>query len=179
MNPLTRISPLLALLLLIGCAHNPPAPQTKAPDQTAAASLAPAGAGFSVSMPGTPKESTAPNGNHVFASEVNGLAYIVSYADMPPRIVATPGNMQALLDATRNSIVLNGHAKVLQELHTTLDGQPASELHLKTKEGYFMRLKLAFLGGRLYQIGVVTSGENASSPAIAQFIDSFHFTVQK
>ena len=175
MNLLSRISPLLALLLLIGCAHTPPAAQAPA----APATLAPAGGGFAVDMPGTPKQTPAANGNHVFASEVNGVAYIVSYADVPPQVQVNPKNMQGLLDATRESIVNNGHAEVVAEKQTTLDGEPARELHLKTKEGYFMRLKIGFLGSRLYQVGAVTSQEHAAAPEIARFIDSFRFTARK
>jgi hypothetical protein len=183
LNLLSRSGPPLALLLLIGCAHTPsahtPSAQTAAPAAPAAApSLAPAGGGFAVDMPGTPREAGGANGNHIFASEVNGMAYVVSYADMPPRIVVTPDTMESLLDATRDSIIHNGHAQVLAEQRTTLDGHPARELHLKTKEGYYMQIKLAFLGSRLYQVGAVTASENSSAPEIPRFIGSFRFTAK-
>lgn len=183
MNLLSRTSPLLTLLLLIGCAHNPPAgPAAATPAQPAAAArapLAPTGAGFSADMPGEPRESTAANGSHVYAAQVADVAYIISYADMPPEIQVTPQNTDALLDATRESIVHSGRAKVVEEKPFTVDGQPGRELQLVTKEGYRMRLRLAFLGARLYQVGVVTPAENATAPEIEKFLASFHFTARK
>ena len=165
LKTLLRLAPLFLSMLLLGCAQNPPRP-----------AFAPAGAGFSVQMPGTPQERTNPNGTHMYAAQVGKLAYIVGYHDLPPRVRPTASIRERVFDASRDAMTGQGGAKLLGEQDTTLDGHPGREMKLKTREGYFMQLKTAFNGSRLYQVSVVTPMDESTAPEIKRFIDSFHFT---
>lgn len=164
MKTLLRLAPLFLFMLLIGCAQNPAKP-----------AFAPAGAGFSVQMPGTPQERTNPNGTRMYAVQVGKLAYIVGYRDLLPRVKPTASVRERVFDAWRNEMTGQGGAKLLGEQETTLDGHPGRELRLKMREGYFMQLKTAFSGSRLYQVSVVTPMDESTAPEINRFIDSFRF----
>lgn len=167
MKLLYRLAPLFLSILLIGCAQ-PPIKIGK--------TFSPAGAGFSVEMPGKPKARTNPNGAHMYAVQAGKLAYIVVYDDLPKRMGDSESAREHTFDASRDILVKKGGAKVLSEHKATLDGHPGRELTLKTREGFFMRIKTAFSGSRLYQVSVVTPMNRSSAPEIDAFIDSFRFT---
>lgn len=165
------LTPLLAALLLAGCAQNPG--QSAA---NGAPAYAPQGGGFTVQMPGPAQEQTDPNGTHMFLSEVNGKAFIVGYTDFGNHLKVTKANADMLLDAARNGMVQNAHSKVISETKITFQGHPGRDLKLMTKEGYFMQLKMVLSDTRLYQVGVATPKDEANSPEIKKFIDSFRLT---
>jgi hypothetical protein len=165
LNLLPGIFSLIAALLLAGCAENPPKP-----------AFAPAGAGFSVQMPGAPQERTDPNGTHMYIGGSGKLAYIVGYHDLPPRIKPAASVRQRAFDASRDALTIHGGANLLSEQDTTLDGRPGREVKLKLRDGYFMQLKTAFNGTRLYQVSVVAPMDESTAPEIERFIDSFRFT---
>lgn len=170
MKLLYRLAPLFLSTLLIGCAQMPAQSSVKL-----GKTFAPAGAGFSVSMPGKPKARVNPNGAHMYAVQVGKLAYIVGYDDIPQRIKLTDKVRERIFDASRDMMVKKGGAKVLSEHEATLDGHPGRELAIKTREGYYMRLRTAFSGSRLYQVSVVTPMDHSDAPEIDAFINSFRF----
>lgn len=167
LKTLLRLAPLFLSMLLIGCAENPPRP-----------AFAPAGAGFSVQMPGTPQAHINPDGAHMYAVQVGKMAYIVGYRDLPPRIKPTASVRERVFDAWRDEMTSQGGATLLSEQNTTLDGHPGREMKLNMREGYFMQLKTAFNGSRLYHVGVVTPMDESTAPEVERFIDSFHFVKQ-
>ncbi len=164
MKSLYRLAPFLLSLLLLGCAQNP-------------AAFSPANSGFTVAMPGTAKEQTTESGGHIYASEDDQNAYIVSYTDFSDA-KQTPANVQRMLDGARNGATSNG-GKLLSEKKITYEGYPGRDLRLKTKGGNFMRLRIFMANGKLYQVGVVTDPDKSEAPIVDQFINSFHFTAKQ
>ena len=154
-----------AALLFVGCASAPP-------------SFSPPDSGFSVAMPGKPQEKTDKKGTHIFVSEVEGKGYIVGYTDFGHLVKANKSNSDIMLDATRNGVINGAHSKLVSEQKIEVDGHPGRDLHLITKEGFAMHLKLILTETRLYQVGVAAPPKDANAPEIDRFIDSFRFTAQ-
>ncbi len=158
------LTPLLAaLLLLAGCAQTPNG-----------AAYAPAGGGFTVLMPGSVQEKTDENGTHMYIGQVSGKdqAYIISYNDLGNKV--NRANADKVLDNVRNGIATKN--KLVSESHVTVDGHPARDLKFSTKEGYVMRDRVIIADSRMYQVLVVTSRDEANSPDVKKFINSFHLT---
>ncbi len=166
MKTFSRLTPFLVALLLVGCAQNP------------SASFSPADSGFAVAMPGKVQEHTDKNNSHIFVSEVEGKGYLVGYTDFGHMVKANKANSDIMLDATRNGIINGAHSKLVSEKKITMEGHPGRDLHLITKEGYAMHLKLILTETRLYQVGVAAPPKDANAPEVEQFIDSFRFTAQ-
>ncbi len=162
------LTPFAAALLLAGCAQNPSG-------SAGGSAYAPSGGGFSVQMPGPVQEQTDPNGTHMFLSEVNGKAFIVGYTEFGSHLKVTKSNADMLLDAARNGMVQNAQSKVASETRITFHGRPGRDYKLVTKEGYIMHLRMILAETRLYQVGVAAPKEDANSPEIKKFIDSFRF----
>lgn len=165
MKNFTWLAPFVAALLLAGCASSPPA-------------FSPADSGFSVAMPGTPQEKSDKKGTHIFVSEVNGKGYIVGYTDFGHMVKANKSNADIMLDATRNGIINGARSKLVSEQKIEVEGHPGRDLHLITKEGFAMHLKLILTETRLYQVGVAAPQKDKDAPEIDQYIDSFRFTAK-
>ncbi len=159
---ISRLVPALAILLLAACAQNP------------VSAFSPAHSGFTVQMPGTANEQTTERGGHIYTTEVDGKAYIVSYSDLAPRVKVTRANVQQILDNARGGAVSDN--KLLSEKKVTVEGHPGRDLGLQLKSGHYMRLRVMIADSTLYQVGVVAEMGQANAPEIAKFIDSFHFT---
>lgn len=160
------LSALIVLFTLAGC--------NKAP-----AEFSPPGGNFKVSMPGKPTEKTQDHGNsaattHLYASESGGMGYIVGYTESANFTAGIATDK--LLDAARDGALQSSSFKLLSEQRITVDGNPGRDLSMRNGQGYTMRLKLAVAGDRLYQVGVAAKNDEASSPKIETYVQSFHIT---
>lgn len=164
MKTFSWLTPLLAALLLVGCAETPNG-----------SAYAPAGGGFTVLMPGSVQEKTDESGTHMYIGQVSGKdqAYIISYTDLDPSKV-NKANADKVLDNVRNGITQKN--KLLSETRVSVDGHPARDLKVQTKDGYVMHDRVIIANSRMYQVLVVTSKNEANAPDVKKFINSFHLT---
>ncbi len=157
------LTPLLAALLLVGCAETPNG-----------AAYAPAGGGFTVLMPGSVQEKTDESGSHMYIGQVAGKdqAFIISYNELGNKV--SKANADKVLDNVRNGIAQKN--RLISESRITVDGHPARDLKFSTKDGYVMRDRVIIADTRMYQVLAVTSKAEANAPEVSKFIKSFHLT---
>jgi hypothetical protein len=163
----SRLAPFLVALLIVGCAQNPAGSAYESRD-----------GGFSVQMPGSVQEKTDANGTHMFIGQSanKDQAFIVSYTDFKNGKV-TKANADQVLNNVRDGILQNGKNKLVSESKINVDGHPGRDIKLTTKDGYIMRDKVIITEGRMYQVLAVSANkEEANSPEVKKFFDSFHFT---
>lgn len=135
--------------------------------------VAPAGAGFSVLMPGAPEPSTkeltsdaGPTVSHRFVYTIGDESYIVTYNDYK-----NPLDVERTLAGVRDAQV--GQGRLLWETATTQDGWAGKKVaaivdnHLMVSEFYAS-------GSRLYQVIYVTSRAIAAPLSAPAFLGSFH-----
>ncbi len=134
---------------------------------------------FSVTFPAAPKEESQVLNTaigavtvHTFSCERGGRAYVVGYSDYPN----FDNGVDKALDGARDGAVNSSQGKLLSEEILSFEGHPAREIRLEMAQGLAMRLRLIAVGTRLYQVGVVTPRDEASSPKIAEFLDTFHLS---
>ena len=157
------LAPAAALCVLIsGCAH-------AADGQR----LAPAGAGFSIMMPGTPKadDQQVPTAAgqitmHSYSMDMNGAGYVVMYADYPMAMDPKTG-----LAGVRNGEV--GTGKLVSEKDFTVSGSPAKKIVVTTADGHTMVSEMVLVGKRLYQVIYVTNDAKNAENASNGFMTSF------
>lgn len=190
--------PFRALILcaaLAACVAAPGAAQDKAPppravEETESAwkKLAPAGAGFTVLIPGTAAAQTSavPTAagelqNHIFTLETPLAAYIVSYVEFP-KPVTDPDQIKFLLDRGRDGGLKGGESTLRSEKEIKIDGYSGRELVMAMQGKLVGHARLYWVGRRLYQTVIVMNDTpaNASSAAlklrgdvVSKFLNSF------
>ena len=89
--------------------------------------FSPAGSGFKVQMPGTPKEQTQTAVGipvAIFSAEDPNGAYIVSYADLPIPGNESPDQIEKRLDGSRDGQLAHmGGSKLVSESKIQLGGK--------------------------------------------------------
>lgn len=118
--------------------------------------------GFSILMPGTPKEAIqeieSPPGNVSFRSfelRTRAGVYDVSYSDLPI-YAEDPAIIREGLDANRDALLKSEGLKLLTEKEINFEGIPAREWLMLGSEGVIRR-RLILIKDRLYTLTFVTA----------------------
>lgn len=166
MKLLHRLVPLFLSVLLFGCAQNP---------AKSSNILAPAGAGFTVTMPGTPREGTSSSGMHVFSTVVDNIVYIASYANLKNEHL-TQAQLDGALDSMARSEARNT-GKLRSMKRISMDGHDGRDLIMISKDGMFVHERLTLVHGRRFRVGVASRVRHGDTPETTRFLDSFHITM--
>jgi len=137
--------------------------------------VAPAGAGFTVQMPGTPEASTQSVPTVLGSLDMHTLLYVkgnegyfVAYATIPGA-ASTRVDSEKILNGARDGAFKNG--RILSESSSTLSGYPARTI-VGTAGQFNAILKICLVNGKLYQALYLSTGQPSASSA-ASFFDSF------
>jgi hypothetical protein len=136
--------------------------------------LAPAGAGFSIMMPGTPQTAdqtvqtqAGPLVMHMFGSEIGKTGYAVMYGDYKMQMDPKHG-----LDGVRDGEV--GKGRLLGEENITAGGYPGRRILVAMADGNTMVSQFFLAGTKLYQIMYITpNAPREALQAAAPFMKSF------
>lgn len=158
-------------LLLFGCG-GPPAP----------AEFSSAEGGFSIMMPGDPKNQTqevpTAAGNvttSMFVSEFADQAYFVAYADFPEALVGM-ADPQTLLQGGRDSAMQSMDATIVSEQAITIDGHPGREVLATASIGGVdatVKARFYLVKNRLYQLWVAGAKDKLAEVDMDAFLQSF------
>lgn len=188
---------LLLMSVVMTCGQTKKAPSTTATNDEpppAAAEYSPQSwkefksqeGGFSVIMPGIPKEMTQTGETslgkvviHAFRLDTFAF-YQVSYFDFP-KIIDDPVTSKNVIDKGRDGMVLRSHGKLISEAETTLDGHPSRLMLVELEGGFSLKMKAFVSGKRLYMVGIGLPPDQDAPLEIkrfhehvsAKFLDSF------
>jgi hypothetical protein len=139
--------------------------------------FAPAGAGFSVNMPGKPKHSETTHKSFVGAVQENaytvnsgGATYTASVSDLPGMAVALGGTGH-ILDKAKEGLLKESGGSETSFAKTSLGGYEGRELSYSLPSGGSGKARLYLVDKRLYVI--VGAGPESAGPAIDRFVNSF------
>ncbi|MDW8365330.1 MAG: hypothetical protein RMK49_05760 [Abditibacteriales bacterium] len=139
---------------------------------------APAG-GFSVEMPGTPKEDKQVLDTAVgkvdlftFLLEVKDVVYLVSYNDYPSDTLKNSPSSK-VLDDWRDGFAKGVKGKVRSEKYITLKSNPGREVIVDAPNDLVFKVRAYLVKQRLYQTLVAAPKNLESSPDATKFLDSF------
>lgn len=163
MRIFARLIPLIAALLIAGCAQNM---------AHGAAPFAPSGGGYTVNMPGEPKESTD-EGAHMATSSADDNFYMVRYKELSDPVNESSPHAQHMLDRAAATWAEGDGHRLVWKKAAKVDGHPARDLLVQTKDGTYMRVRIAVTHTRIYQ---VVAAADADDKKAAAFVESFHFT---
>jgi hypothetical protein len=106
-------------------------------------------------------------------------AYFVIHGEHPAAIVAQNPTEQRL-DGVRDALASTFDGRVLEEHDYSLEGRPGRALRMTSATGEASVLAWIVLDGRrVYEIVAVTSPEDADTPDIERFRDSFHLRTER
>lgn len=168
--------PVLLLILLLlaawlpGCAPKPQEFKSEA-------------GSFAVTAPKTLQESThdleLQSGKttlYLFSTQEDNIGYFVSYCDYPPETMQH-GDLEKMLDGSRDGALSNAKGTLLSETRITLEGNPGRELLMETvdESGRPAAIKgrLFMVKNRLYQVMVVAPRSQTGDKEVDQFLQSF------
>jgi hypothetical protein len=165
--------------------EEPPPPPAAEYSPRAWREFTPAGARFSVLLPGVPSEEvrkleTALGQLDMHAIYLHSAAdYAIFYADYPQRLEDSRKSKQAL-DGGRDEGVKNVQGRVLEEKDITLEGHPGRYLRIEAANGLTIRSKLILVDNRLYNLAAFTYDKGAPAAILkfhaeiaSKFLDSF------
>ncbi|HKY63577.1 MAG TPA: hypothetical protein VJR29_09170 [bacterium] len=142
-----------------------------------AKTFAPAGAGFSVNMPGKPTHSETTHRSFVGAVQENsytvnsgGATYTASVSDLPGAAVAL-GGAGTILGKAKDGLLKESGGSETSFQKTSLGGNEGRELTYSLPSGGLGKARLYLVEKRLYVI--VGAGPKAAGPAIDRFVNSF------
>jgi hypothetical protein len=136
---------------------------------------------YFVDFPGTPTESERqlPNGAtlHQALMEVQGVAYLVSYCDMPAwqleQARARSEGLAAFYTAWRDDIMNQTHATLQHDGSVRVAGREAYGAEFVLPDGTHVIGRMAIVGTRAYRIALIGAGITADSALVRQYLDSF------
>jgi hypothetical protein len=142
------------------------------------AQFTPADSSFTVSMPGSPQETTIPAGSpgsgtltdDTFRSGENGnLVFIITYYDYPAGELEamTPASIYSNMDRA----IAAGYS-IASKSDTTISGLPAHEIHA-TGSDVAVVARYVVVQNRVYVVEVDAQPAAADSPDVARFLNSF------
>ncbi|HKX13091.1 MAG TPA: hypothetical protein VJP40_08065 [bacterium] len=139
--------------------------------------FAPAGAGFSVNMPGKPRHSETTHKSFVGAVQENsytvnggGATYTASVSDLPGVAVAL-GGAGTILGKAKDGLLKESGGSETSFEKTSLGGNEGRVLTYSLPSGGSGKAQLYLVDKRLYVI--VGAGPKSAAPAIDRFINSF------
>lgn len=140
--------------------------------------LSPEKGGFTLRMPGEPKEQIESKQDftfHMYTVATEGAFYLAGYGDYAPTVRL---NVEGELAANRDNFVkgLDG-AKLLTSQSTTLDSHPGLEFTGESPQGRF-RSRVYLVGNRVFQILAFEFAGKDDSENVKRFLASFAFTPQ-
>ncbi len=129
---------------------------------------------FRIAFPAAPREEATgrSGGHHRARADVNGVTYLVDWADLAPEAIRKAGEADILLHRLRDGLAAG--KTVITEAARTIGGSPGIELVLD--DGGGRRIYHVYkVGQRLYTVGVVGRTERlrTQQPLIERFLDSF------
>lgn len=139
--------------------------------------FAPAGAGFSVNMPGNPQHSETTHKSFVGAIHENsytanggGATYTASVSDLPGAAVAL-GGAGTILGKAKDGLLKESGGSETSFDKISLGGNEGRALTYSLPSGGSGKARLYLVDKRLYVI--VGAGPQSAGPAIDRFVNSF------
>ncbi|MES2038540.1 MAG: hypothetical protein V4495_11910 [Pseudomonadota bacterium] len=164
----------LVSLALTACMYAMSGKFIKPPKEDPIAEFSPPDQHYTISMPGTPTEQANPKAegvfnNHSYALRAGKMQYGITSFDLAVR----PADATYFLDTLRESIVSQGKINVTDEKTIRVEGNTGRSLMLSAKGGV-KRVDYFLVGKTVYIIEAGAPKDEANSPKIAAFFDSFH-----
>jgi hypothetical protein len=157
-------------------------------DATPWRTLAPAGAGFSVAMPGDPTHDRRYGKNDVATLETNvytlvldeGGVYTVAESRLPPSVDSKSGT-PALVESACDRLVSSASARLVSKHTVFLGGREGRQLEADVPEsavagGGTMLGRVFVSGDHLYEVVAVVPRPAASSSSVERFLGSFQLS---
>lgn len=149
---------LLCLASIHGQQPQPVIPDN--PESGAWLNVAPANAGFTILMPGQPRESANPLKDgldqHFIALETKLAGYVVSYIEFPDE-VTDPAVIKDMLDRGREGAVAAMKAELTNEKEIKIKQFVGREWLMKLPKGLIATARTYWVRRRLYQTVFVTT----------------------
>jgi hypothetical protein len=144
--------------------------------------VAPKGAGFSVSMPGTPKASKTVDKDkdgsittdYDWTLETDTSLFMVGYQEHPAA-TARLLNGEALLEEVVKGM-MGAKGKILSNKKVTLNGFPGREVKATADEGVLLNAKLYWVKNRLYMVMAGIPKNAVATKHATKFLQSFKLT---
>jgi hypothetical protein len=143
--------------------------------------FAPAGAGFKVQLPGTPKEQVENASGltiKLYVLEQRNGAYFCSATELPIPEGESDEKIQTRLDGSRDGMVGSSGAVLTNETKITLEGKyPGREIQADIpKAKGMLRARFYLVDRKLYQVQAVGTKEWAKSADVTKFLNSLVLT---
>jgi hypothetical protein len=167
---MTRLITLILFTLVI---FSSVAAQT---EQSIWETLAPEGAGFSVSMPGKAVETINTKTSftlHSFTVTMGRATFVASYTDYQPGKLAAA----TALTANRDKFNKGLQATLLTSREITLDGHTGVEFTSETPAAN-VRSQLFVMGNRMFQTATFVFRDVDETRNVDRFFESFKFTTK-
>jgi PsbP-like protein len=143
-------------------------------DEAPWVTLAPEGAGFSVSLPAAAMErvdTKTAYTMHAFTVVVGRATYVASYTDYEPGKL----NAKTALTANRDKFNKNLQATMTSSREITIDGHTGLEFTSETP-AHNVKSQLFLIGNRMFQTATVVYKDVDETRNVNRFFDSFKFT---
>jgi hypothetical protein len=136
--------------------------------------------GFSVLLPGQPKVERQTTETavgplaftmHTVELSFGSVAYIASYNDYPPSLIAD-GDKNAILDGVVEG-ALGSKANLKKSDPISIDGHPGREFTGTVKDGYEYTSRAYLVNQRLYQLNIVSTPGKVPAEDKKKYFDSF------
>jgi hypothetical protein len=137
--------------------------------------------GFSVLMPGEPKEeskttqtASGPIQFKMFSVELGSgsIAYIVAYNDYPQALIDR-SNPATILDGAMEGAAGGSKSNITSKTDVLLGGHPGREFTAKLAGGFDYASRVFLVKERLYQVNVVCEPGKVSADDKRKFFESF------
>lgn len=137
--------------------------------------VAPAGSGFSVMMPSTPKEEKKVENNYpsyTLSVATDISHYLARYTDYEPGIKIDPTKELAV---NRDGFVRAIEGTLIESREISLEGRPGLEFTAESSR-FFARCRFFFSGNRLYMLAAGGAKPQNDPASLNRFLTSFAFT---
>lgn len=164
------LKPRLSLLVLIALFSNAPAQTEQSPWVT----LAPEGAGFSISIPGKAVEAIDKKASftlHSFTVTLGRATYVASYSDYQPGKL----DLQTALTANRDKFNGSLQATLISSREITVDGHAGIEFTSETPAAN-VKSQLFLIGDRMFQTATFVFRDADETRNVNRFFESFKVT---
>lgn len=137
---------------------------------------------FSILFPGEPTVSTEKVETEIGTIDMSTFiyekssqeAYMVSYADYPAEMIKDVDQME-MLASSRNGVLENIGASVVEEKDITLDGHKGIYFKANSVSLYLI-YKMVMVNNRIFQVAIMKEGGYPSDSEADSFIGSFTLT---